>query len=354
MPNCSSPAISPIFIENISFYTIMTNSVIMSILTYYIILTKSSLLGRFKYYLLYQTVCAQLLEITIVAVKPVVLTPYLGGFTGGILRNILTYDTFLISVWLGYCTAGTCIISAALSVIYRFFFIFQPHNRKYLENKYNFVVIFTGHIAAYCIFAYFILIDKVGQSALIPVALNNSGTALVEYFFEPGFAIFSEHEGIVRWLFKCIFYFILAISTAFLGSIVFAIVSFFVSHRSKITITRTTRSLLMTSLSQATLCVIFLNGPSMLVIGTWGWNVPNSNFAANIAMNLVSLYATFDRISTLCFVAPYRKFIISKLNGVIPCRSHPKIRVMLSGQVSWHGQIGGMAKVKHKKKDTGR
>uniref|UniRef100_A0A7E4VYM9 7TM_GPCR_Srx domain-containing protein n=1 Tax=Panagrellus redivivus TaxID=6233 RepID=A0A7E4VYM9_PANRE len=289
MPDQPPLQISGIFIENYSFFVISASSIIMSV--------------------------------------------------GGILRNIMTYNGFLTSVCLGYCAAGTCIVSAALSVIHRFFFIFQPHNRKYFENKYSYAFIIKCHIIAYCVFAYFIVIDKPDESIIYSMARNASGNALTPYFTEPGFAVFRERDGNMRLIFRFIFYLIIFISFLFLGSIVFAIVQFFVSQRSKNTITKTTRSLLMTSLSQAALCVILLNGPTMFVIGAWGWNIPNSNTAANSAMLLLALHGTFDRISTLCFVSPYRKYIVSKFTG--NCNS--KIVITLSGQVSW---TGGMAKVK--------
>uniref|UniRef100_A0A7E4WCW9 G protein-coupled receptor n=1 Tax=Panagrellus redivivus TaxID=6233 RepID=A0A7E4WCW9_PANRE len=319
METHSPPILHPIFVENISFYILITISILLGSFTYYVIATQSKTLGSFKYYIVYQTICAQIMDIINFTIKPIYLSPYLAGFSGGILRPVMTYELFRIFTCLSYCAAGTCAVSVTLAVVYRFFFMFRPSFKVLLENKFTFTFLTAVHLIAYAIFADITVLQRVPKEDLITLAQSTTGNALSSYYNEPGFYVLYNMEGASRRTYLIVVIVLGAISALLFGSIAYAIVFVFLNRKTQQIISKKAKSLLISSLSQAFLCVFFLCGPIMVVLSTMALDIGNSTNVANTAGTLLSFHGTLDMLSTLYFVMPYRKYCAS-LFGFEGCK----------------------------------
>uniref|UniRef100_A0A7E4VL17 Serpentine receptor class gamma n=1 Tax=Panagrellus redivivus TaxID=6233 RepID=A0A7E4VL17_PANRE len=143
------------------------------------------------------------------------------------------------------------------------------------------------------------------------LAENSSDTALNAFITESSFYHFYELDGVIRAFYKTTFIVLIVTAVALLASIVYAINFVLNNRKNKQSITKAAKVLYISSLVEVFLCVTFLNGPVSVFVFSWGWNVPNTSNIVGVAISMILFHGTFDRLSTLYCIVPYRKYCIS-------------------------------------------
>uniref|UniRef100_A0A7E4VM04 7TM_GPCR_Srx domain-containing protein n=1 Tax=Panagrellus redivivus TaxID=6233 RepID=A0A7E4VM04_PANRE len=264
MPStCPPPTISPFFFNRyIELFPFLGISLCLAALTDYIIWKKSDSLGTFKYYLLNQAISAQILEVLIIFVNPVLLTPYNAGLAAGIVDNFASYNTCVYGLAIGVCFFINVISSVFITLTNRFIFMFYPDSRRYLENKYTMSGIVIFHFVMYS-FAFGIMISTMTShnQTRFEAARDHPG-AMEEYFKFNSFAYISGGE---------LRYFLLRIGLGVAGclvlllliSVTFFIVNVFIYKKTATVISKTSKFLIVSSILQALICIVFLMFPLM-------------------------------------------------------------------------------------------
>uniref|UniRef100_A0A7E4ZRR6 G_PROTEIN_RECEP_F1_2 domain-containing protein n=1 Tax=Panagrellus redivivus TaxID=6233 RepID=A0A7E4ZRR6_PANRE len=294
------------------FIPILIVSIVLSIFVNYVILTQSKTLGTYKYYIINQTVWSQLFEIGMILYNPVVLMPYIAGYSGGIFRSFGTYESSAIAITVGFCLYYCALFGAILSFINRYILAFRPESKKYLESKYTFAYIAWLHGGACAGIAIFLLTTAPRGSTVRQVVDQETHGALNEYLSEPTFVYFQDINGSARAILLFCALVILGFLLLFSLVVIWFIANVFIYKRKATSITKLSRSLIICSLVQLLLCVVFLFCPYIIGVGSLALRLENGDFV-NALCGIVSLHGTADILSTLYFIVPYRKFCVQLL-----------------------------------------
>uniref|UniRef100_A0A7E4VGW1 Serpentine Receptor, class T n=1 Tax=Panagrellus redivivus TaxID=6233 RepID=A0A7E4VGW1_PANRE len=280
-----------------------TTSIILGIIGFYVILTQSKSLGNFKYYLINQTIWAQLFELAVLLLYPAALAPFPAYYMKGLLRNYLSYKSTVVFyvIWCGMYVNVQ--LGTVLSLMNRYISVFIPTYRKFTESKYAIIFIALIHIFFYVMLA--LAYGKTAENELIirEKAHNKSYGILDPYFIEPSFV----YVEVNRKANTVIFYSNVTITLALILSIVFFIVSV-IFHRKKAHIlTKTATSLVVLSLAQAVIAVIFLLVPATFLIIAHLFSIPNTGYTISVLQSFYNFHSTADIICMLYCIVPYRR-----------------------------------------------
>uniref|UniRef100_A0A7E4W161 G protein-coupled receptor n=1 Tax=Panagrellus redivivus TaxID=6233 RepID=A0A7E4W161_PANRE len=198
MSSTQDVIVKSIFIDRYALLGLEIVNLIIGPFLIHVIVTKSKILGTFKWYLLNQTVFVQIFEFFIILLNPVLLNPYLSGFMSGILGPFIPYEGTLAICCICFCLLANMIVAVCLSVTNRFFFMFRPDFRKYLENKYTMCCLIGCHLSAYALVCVLFLVTATSPTILRQIAHNESSGLLDIYFDEPSLIYVSKYDVLPR------------------------------------------------------------------------------------------------------------------------------------------------------------
>uniref|UniRef100_A0A7E4ZU10 G protein-coupled receptor n=1 Tax=Panagrellus redivivus TaxID=6233 RepID=A0A7E4ZU10_PANRE len=336
-----SPVISSFFESRApELLPLLCISVILGFFVDYVVITQSKQLGKFKYYVLNQTVWAQLLEAFMILLNPVFLSPYFAGYMGGIFRNVAGYTVTFVTCGICFILFINVIHAIQLSLLNRFILTFRPEWLSIIESK-RFLYGFVGwlclcHLAVCTI----LFIGSSNELQTRIIADEETFGALRPFYNESTLIYGRELNGLSRACSTVVVFTFFLLSLTLLGSVAWFISNVLTARKSVAVISTMTRSLLVSSLIQAFLCVLFLYIPIMCMTGAWAFNIHNSANVVNGFVMLMSMHGTVDMLSTLYFVVPYRKFC-RRLVFKDARRTPPKSAFMPPVIVQTHHHIHG-------------
>uniref|UniRef100_A0A7E4UQW7 Serpentine Receptor, class T n=1 Tax=Panagrellus redivivus TaxID=6233 RepID=A0A7E4UQW7_PANRE len=243
--------------------------------------------------------------------NPVFLTPYMSGFAAGLFRNSMPSEVIAVLTIIGFCILGNTLNGVFLSLMNRYIFMFHKNLRKRLQNKATLVVTVFLHIFFYFIFIFFVRFSITDHDTLARKAIAETHGALTEYLSEKSLVYVSEDGGIPRKLCIGAFYMLLSVAILLMSTVVWFIAKVFILKKNSTVLTKLSRSMSLSALIQAILCLGLLFVPNMCLLLSIGFKIPNSANIVNGMFLLVALHGTLDMICTLYFVRPYRKFWLS-------------------------------------------
>uniref|UniRef100_A0A7E4VA50 Serpentine receptor class gamma n=1 Tax=Panagrellus redivivus TaxID=6233 RepID=A0A7E4VA50_PANRE len=288
-PNPSLPVIEEFDINDKIVIIFSSASIILGIIGFYVILTQSKTLGNFKYYLINQTIWAQLFEIAVLLFYPVALAPFPAFYMKGLLQNYLSYKptTYLYVIWCGLYVNVQ--LGTVLSLMNRYISVFIPNYRKFTENKYAVTFVALIHLFLYVMLAIAYGTTADDEIAIREKAHNETHGVLDRFFDEPSFVYVQLNKKANTIL----FYSNATIALALILSTVFFIVSVLCNRKKAHILTKTGASLVVLSLAQAVIAVIFLLVPASFSI---------------IAHSFYNFHSTADIICMLYCIVPYRRY----------------------------------------------
>uniref|UniRef100_A0A7E4V6V2 Serpentine Receptor, class T n=1 Tax=Panagrellus redivivus TaxID=6233 RepID=A0A7E4V6V2_PANRE len=308
-----APYIHPYFASRTELIPLGIFSIVFGGFVDYVIITQSKGLGTFKYYLMNQTIWAQLLEVLVILLNPVFLNPYIAGYMAGTFQHTGSYEFTVAASTICFMLYINTVISITISLANRYVFTFYQQRRKMLENKYTFFAVGCLYVSFYCIFLGLYVITATDAETIRNYARNETGNALNAFYFEPSLIYISEFGSKSRMIFKYMFFFLMILATTLIISVVWFIVNVAKRRGSISIITKTAKSLILSSIFQALLSVIMLFTPIISIMFTWGFYIHNSATVVNALVTLLSFHGTVDMISTLYFVVPSRNYCKSLL-----------------------------------------
>uniref|UniRef100_A0A7E4V7C1 G_PROTEIN_RECEP_F1_2 domain-containing protein n=1 Tax=Panagrellus redivivus TaxID=6233 RepID=A0A7E4V7C1_PANRE len=278
----SAPYIHPYFASRVELIPLGIFSVLLGFFVDYVIVTRSSALGTYKYYLLNQTIWAQMLEIFMLVFNPVFLSPHIAGYMSGFLQNIGSYECTVAAATLCFLLYINTVAGITLSLINRYIFTFFPQHRKLLENKYTLMGLALFHIVFY-ILDILIFVSLATDSETIRIyAKNETAGGLDSFYAEPSLIYVSEYGGKTRLLCQYIFGVLVILVTILTASVSIFVLNVVIKRKKTSIATLTAKSLVLSSIVQAVLCIVMVYTPMLLVMFAWGYNAPNS---ANIKLS---------------------------------------------------------------------
>uniref|UniRef100_A0A7E4WBP9 Serpentine Receptor, class T n=1 Tax=Panagrellus redivivus TaxID=6233 RepID=A0A7E4WBP9_PANRE len=292
-----------VFMPDFIIYAFCVVSIVLGIFSIYVILTKSKVLGSFKYYLINQLIWSQLFEVAVVFLKPMSISPYLGSYFGGILRH-LSYETTLVSVAIWGILFINVQMSTVLSLVNRYVFVFRPEYRPYLENKRSIFLIAMSHILMY-IFVVWLLYATSETADIIRQKAHNDTNGALDVYFEQSTFIYLGPSKLAS---KCFLFIDMFIMIGLLLCITYFVVNVFVHKKKSATISKTAASLLLSSLVQTFLFIVFLIMPIHYALAMTAFEVQDSAFMCNVILSLSNVHSTADVICMLCCIVPYRNY----------------------------------------------
>uniref|UniRef100_A0A7E5A1P3 Serpentine Receptor, class T n=1 Tax=Panagrellus redivivus TaxID=6233 RepID=A0A7E5A1P3_PANRE len=305
--NWAPPYIHPYFANRVELVPLGCFSVLLGIFVDYVIITQSKMLGSFKYFVLNQTIWAQFLEIIMLIFNPVFLSPYIAGYMEGILHNVASYECSVVATTLSFIVYVNTAIGVTVSLVNRYIFTFFPQYRPLLENKITIICLVLFQLAVHSVTIFLFVSTASDADTNRNYAKKETHTALEQYYLQPGFIYLSEYGTVTRSLNKFMFGGLVVISSILAASVILFIKNVIKQKKTSI-ISKTAKSLIVSSIMQAILCICMLYTPMLLILGTWGFNIRNSSNIVNIFVTLLSIHGTFDMVSTLYFIIPYRKY----------------------------------------------
>uniref|UniRef100_A0A7E4V6M4 Serpentine receptor class gamma n=1 Tax=Panagrellus redivivus TaxID=6233 RepID=A0A7E4V6M4_PANRE len=207
-----------------------------------------------------------------------------------------------------FCLVSNVIISVVLSLTNRFILTFHQEYRKYLENKYTFGGLFTFLVFFYITFSILFYASGTTSTEIRQKAQLERPGALDQFFSEASFVYLMDLNGTTRQVWEIFFFCFLAQAVLLLLSVTWFVYNVFLVGKKTKIISKTSKSLVISSVFQAFICVVFLFSPVLWVVGSGAFNVQNSANVSNALVTLISLHGTIDMLTTLYFVVPYRKF----------------------------------------------
>uniref|UniRef100_A0A7E4VG34 G protein-coupled receptor n=1 Tax=Panagrellus redivivus TaxID=6233 RepID=A0A7E4VG34_PANRE len=149
-------------------------------------------LGSFKWYLLNQLVVAQSLDIGLLLFDPVFLGPYIAAYSSGVATYFVTTQLLYLAAFAGFTLFMQSFSSIYLSLFNRFVFLFRPHLKSRLHNKYTLIciVLFHAFFDGMFINAYFQ--TAVDHDAMVQMVHDDAGNALDRWINEPSFGYVPE------------------------------------------------------------------------------------------------------------------------------------------------------------------
>uniref|UniRef100_A0A7E4VW57 Serpentine Receptor, class T n=1 Tax=Panagrellus redivivus TaxID=6233 RepID=A0A7E4VW57_PANRE len=278
-----------------------------------VIVTQSKQLGTFKYFLLNQTFWAMLFELANVLFRPVIMTPYLAMYLTGGLHKLVNYQTSiaLTSIWaMLYVNAQ---LGTIISLMNRFLFVFGPKISIFIKNKYTVFSFIVFHIFLHLGVAYYMYtITETPELTRQHAHIDSEGT-LDLFFNETSFFYCGQSNA----MWKSWFFLDVVITSSLLSSIIYFIITVFIYKKKTIIVSKTSTSLLVSSLSQAFLNAIFFMMPALCALGAMGLQINGSALTVNIVLELFHFHCTADMICMLYCIVPYRKFCISLFHKVV-------------------------------------
>uniref|UniRef100_A0A7E4WCR0 Polyprotein allergen nematode domain-containing protein n=1 Tax=Panagrellus redivivus TaxID=6233 RepID=A0A7E4WCR0_PANRE len=269
----------------------------------YVILTKSKTLDSFKVFLFLQTLWAQLFEIVVILTNPIPCAPYTAVLMGGIFREVMTYEAAVGCACLFLCLYINVITSIFNSLVNRFIFTFRPHWRKYVENKFTISGIVLSHFAAYAGVSFIFITTSTSYSDTRQLAFKETGNVFTELFQYPGFVYVPSSNKQTEVIILVYFFIVLAFAVALLITIVI----FFKNIRAFKTtdiVSKTVKSMVISTLVQAFLCVLFVFTPVLFMLYALAFKVPHSANTLNILFTMLSFHGmTLGKLALLALVA---------------------------------------------------
>uniref|UniRef100_A0A7E4WCF8 G_PROTEIN_RECEP_F1_2 domain-containing protein n=1 Tax=Panagrellus redivivus TaxID=6233 RepID=A0A7E4WCF8_PANRE len=160
------------------------------------------------------------------------------------------------------------------------------------------------------------------------IIINETGNALVSYFDEPSLMYVKELGGLTREVCFGIMVIFVILTLTLIGCVIWFIINVSRRKGKSTVLTKTAKSLIVSSLIQGFLCCIFLFTPMGSLAFIWAFRIEGSANIVNSVSFFVSVYGTVDLISILYFVKPYRVYCwklflkltvkLSRKNNVIP------------------------------------
>uniref|UniRef100_A0A7E4VIV4 Uncharacterized protein n=1 Tax=Panagrellus redivivus TaxID=6233 RepID=A0A7E4VIV4_PANRE len=171
---------------------------ILACFAFFVIWTQSSSLGSFKWYMLNQLVIAQAMEFALWLISPVMMGSYMAFYAAGVYGYFATTKTLYLSWFIGLAGAVHIFFGIYLSLFNRFVFLFKPHLKKWLHNKYTFALIVLCHAGFHAIYIWAAESSVMNHDDMVELARNESGQTFDPWLKDPRFVYFSEFEGRLR------------------------------------------------------------------------------------------------------------------------------------------------------------
>uniref|UniRef100_A0A7E4V8L1 Serpentine receptor class gamma n=1 Tax=Panagrellus redivivus TaxID=6233 RepID=A0A7E4V8L1_PANRE len=142
------------------------------------------------------------------------------------------------------------------------------------------------------------------EIAIREKAHNETHGVLDRFFDEPSFVYVQLNKKANTIL----FYSNATIALALILSTVFFIVSVLCNRKKAHILTKTGASLVVLSLAQAVIAVIFLLVPASFSIIAHVFSIPNSGYIINLLQSFYNFHSTADIICMLYCIVPYRRY----------------------------------------------
>uniref|UniRef100_A0A7E4WB36 G_PROTEIN_RECEP_F1_2 domain-containing protein n=1 Tax=Panagrellus redivivus TaxID=6233 RepID=A0A7E4WB36_PANRE len=258
--------------------------------------------------------------------------PYTAAFMGGIFRDVMTYEAAITCACLFLCLYINVITSIFNSLINRFVFMFRPHWRKYVENKYTISAIVVMHLSSYAGVTFLFVTTSSSYAETRQIATIETETALIEFMKYPSFVYVPSRNERTKTVIIVYFFIVLTIATILFIAIVVFLKNIRDLKETEI-VSKTMRSLVISTLVQAFLCVLFVFTPVAFLLCTLAFNISNSANSLNILLTMLSFHGTVDNLCILYFVAPYRRYCLS----LICCRPGKRSNTIEIYETVWFG-----------------
>uniref|UniRef100_A0A7E4W7I8 7TM_GPCR_Srx domain-containing protein n=1 Tax=Panagrellus redivivus TaxID=6233 RepID=A0A7E4W7I8_PANRE len=326
------PIIAAYFFRNktIELWVMFVVNLILGMFLNYVIFTQSSSLGSFKYYLFNQTFFAQILELTACVASPVFMGPFMGGYVGGLFRNVISTELTYLVAFVSLILFVHMLFGLFFSLFNRFVFIFQPKLKKLMHNKITLGCVAMLHfiLDAYLIWLYdnaYMTHDETDFAIHY-----ETGNVLDTWVVEKSIVYMGQHGG--RKNFYCLVALCCGVVLFFglVGIIIWFIAHVFMLKKTSVTLSSHSTYLLTTVLVQTGAFLVFLFGPSLFVLSCWTLAIPGSTTAVNVAATIIFFHEIIDILCTLYFVKPYREYCLSKISRYIPARISAKTSIVHS------------------------
>uniref|UniRef100_A0A7E4UYN4 7TM_GPCR_Srx domain-containing protein n=1 Tax=Panagrellus redivivus TaxID=6233 RepID=A0A7E4UYN4_PANRE len=157
------------------------------VFVFYVMWTQSSSLGSFKWYLLNQLVVAQLLDIGLLLFDPIMMGPYVALYSNGVASPIITTKLVYFGTFAAFTGVLHYLSSIYLSLFNRFVFLFRPHLKSRLHNKYTFICIVLFHAFFDGMFINAFFQTAMDHEAMVQLVHKDAGNVLDKWINEPIF-----------------------------------------------------------------------------------------------------------------------------------------------------------------------
>uniref|UniRef100_A0A7E4VMF0 Serpentine Receptor, class T n=1 Tax=Panagrellus redivivus TaxID=6233 RepID=A0A7E4VMF0_PANRE len=187
-------------------------------------------------------------------------------------------------------------------------FTFNVDSTAHRREKYIIIAFIVPHFLAYAALGGCIFTTMKDNESLRMFIVQESGDVLVPYFNEVTFMYVGELGGITRKV--CAFFAILFIILilVLLGCILYFTKSVFFQKQTSTILTKTAKSLIVSSIVQGIVCCTFTFIPFGSLLFIWAFKIENSANFINHACIVSTLHGVVDMLCTLYFVKPYRRY----------------------------------------------
>ena len=275
---------------------------------YYILLTQSKTLGKYKWFLLNQSVWSLLFTIVAVIGKPIFLFHAPAFYLGGVLRET-SVEVSIIFFFLILSLSVMNIGGNSMSCAHRYTDILPGNIKTAFESPFMLVFFYYIHfIFIFLIIFFGTKAVNIPQETMRQYALNFS-LELKPFVNEKTF--FFVPEEIHNTPDLCIMTFLVILVLFF-----WAIMLFLKRQVDELLSSDIKKTLIMTVIAQSIVTELFVFIPFFFFFASLRFKIPNSGIVAEIAEMIVVSYSSVEFCIILCFVKPYRKFIIKNFNYI--------------------------------------
>uniref|UniRef100_A0A7E4VCM9 G_PROTEIN_RECEP_F1_2 domain-containing protein n=1 Tax=Panagrellus redivivus TaxID=6233 RepID=A0A7E4VCM9_PANRE len=233
---------------------------------------------------------------------------YLALYAAGVYGYFATKETSYLLLFLAFAGCMHIFFGIFLSLFNRFVFLFRPHLKEKLHNKYTLSIIVLIHVACDALMVWGAessvdLHRYTTYTSIDELMLNETGHTF-DKWLETGdrFLYVSEFEGRLRAFSFIILCVLIVIFFTLIGIVIWFTVNVFVFKRTSKTMSSNSADLLMTVLVQTGSCLFFVFIPAIVMLACWTFAIDGSGNAVNVLLLLFSVNGTADMIAMLYFL----------------------------------------------------
>lgn len=297
-----------IFYEIYSTVTLIV-CYLLSPVIFYIILTQSKSLDNLKYILLNQAFWCLCLETLVGLVKPVILSPYPGGYQIGFFSEIGDY--YLSAYLTIFCLIFTAnsIISLLIAIFSRYLIIFPSRFQHIFNRKDTYVVLALFYISldVVCFIGVYKEIRKDNTTLYRDPVRDNQD---LQQFFDRPTWFYTNRVSIKKF---ALFGFIIV--TFFIVFSIVIIVMFLYQiqdHTKKFSINNSIqRSLIINCVSETIVTIVFLVLPFLFLLMFMTFEIQHTATSLTVLFCVLSTHCLADFIMILVSITPYRRWILN-------------------------------------------